>query len=66
MCIRDSSTNISIDAGETGSDTAYSTPGYESANDSIATNDLIQINCTQVGSSTAGAGLLVTMGFRIP
>ena len=60
------STNITIDASETGSDSAATAAVIDTSNDNIATNDLIQINCTQVGSSTAGAGLLVTMGFRIP
>jgi len=58
-------TNLRIDIDETGSDTgagAVNTDGSEA----VATNDLIQINCTQIGSSTVGAGLLVTMGFRIP
>ena len=60
------STNITIDASETGSDTAATAAVIDTSNDNIATNDLIQINCTQIGSSTAGSGLLVTMGFRIP
>jgi len=60
------STNITIDASETGSDSAATAAVIDTSNDNIATNDLIQINCTQIGSSTAGAGLLVTMGFRIP
>ena len=60
------STNITIDAGETGSDTAATAAVIDGSNDDLDTNDLIQINCTQVGSSTAGSGLLVTMGFRIP
>jgi len=59
------STNLTIDAGATGSDTATSAV-IDTSNDDLDTNDLIQINCTQVGSSTAGSGLLVTMGFRIP
>ena len=60
------STNITIDASETGSDTAATAAVIDGSNDDLDTNDLIQINCTQVGSSTAGSGLLVTMGFRIP
>ena len=60
------STNITIDACETGSDSAATAAVIDTSNDNIATNDLIQINCTQIGSGTAGAGLLVTMGFRIP
>ena len=60
------STNITIDAGETGSDTAATAAVIDGSNDDLDTNDLIQINCTQIGSGTAGAGLMVTMGFRIP
>ena len=60
------STNITIDASETGSDTAATAAVINTSTDDVDTNDLIQINCTQIGSSTAGAGLLVTMGFRIP
>tara|TARA_Y100001963_G_scaffold124887_1_gene176059 strand:+ start:967 stop:2886 length:1920 start_codon:yes stop_codon:yes gene_type:complete len=60
------STNITIDASETGSDTAATAAVINTSTDDVDTNDLIQINCTQVGSSTAGKGLLVTMGFRIP
>jgi len=60
------STNITIDASETGSDSAATAAVINASTDDVDTNDLIQINCTQVGSSTAGSGLLVTMGFRIP
>ena len=60
------STNITIDADETGSDSAATAAVIDASNDDLDTNDLIQINCTQIGSSTAGAGLMVTMGFRIP
>ena len=60
------STNITIDASETGSDTAATAAVIKTSTDDVDTNDLIQINCTQIGSGTAGAGLLVTMGFRIP
>jgi len=60
------STNITIDAGETGSDSAATAAVINASTDDVDTDDLIQINCTQVGSSTAGSGLLVTMGFRIP
>ena len=60
------STNITIDAGETGSDTAATAAVINTATDDLDTHDVVQINCTQIGSSTAGAGLIVTMGFRIP
>ena len=60
------STNITIDAGEFGSDTAATAPVINTSNDDLDTHDVVQINCTQIGSGTAGAGLIVTMGFRIP
>jgi hypothetical protein len=61
------STNITIDASETGSDTAATAAVIQSnGNEAVATNDVVQINITQIGSSTAGSGLMVTMGFRIP
>ena len=61
------STNITIDASETGSDTAATAAVIKSdGTEAVATNDVIHINVTQVGSSTAGSGLIVTLGFRIP
>ena len=60
------STKITIDASETGSDTAATAAVINTSNDNVATNDTIQIDIDQVGSSTAGSGLIVTMGFRIP
>ena len=61
------STNITIDASETGSDTAAAAAVIQSnGNEAVATNDVVQINITQIGSGTAGSGLQVTLGFRIP
>ena len=61
------STNITIDASETGSDSAATAAVIKSdGTEAVATNDVIQVNCTQIGSGTAGAGLLLTLGFRIP
>ena len=61
------STNITIDATETGSDTAAAAAVIKSdGTEAVATNDVVQVNVTQVGSSTAGSGLIVTLGFRIP
>ena len=61
------STNITIDASETGSDSAATAAVIKSdGTEAVATNDVIHINVTQVGSSTAGSGLIVTLGFRIP
>jgi len=60
-------TNITIDAGETGSDSAAALRAYATdGSEAVAENDLIQININQIGSGTAGSGLIVTLGFRIP
>lgn len=55
---------LTIDDGETGSDTGSVT--INTSNDDVATNDVIRIDIDQVGSSTAGAGLVVTLGFQLP
>ena len=60
------STKLTIDASETGSDTAATAAVINGSNDNVSTNDTIQIDIDQIGSSTAGSGLVVTMGFRIP
>lgn len=58
------STALTIDDGETGSDTAATAAVIDGTADDVATNDVIRIDVDQVGSSTAGAGLLVTLGFQ--
>ena len=61
------STKLTIDASETGSDTAAAAATFFSnGQEAVATNDVLQVNINQVGSSTAGSGLVVTLGFRIP
>jgi hypothetical protein len=59
------STVITIDSGETGSDTAAATAVIDTDNDDVATNDVIRIDVDAV-STTAAQGLLVTMEFRLP
>ena len=56
------STKITIDSGETGSDTAAAAPVIDAANDDVATNDLLRIDVDAV-STTAPKGLLVTLEF---
>lgn len=56
------STKITIDSGETGSDTAVTPAVINTANDDVATNDLIRIDVDAV-STTAAKGLIVTMEF---
>lgn len=58
-------TKITIDSGETGSDTAATAAVIDTANDDVATNDLIRID-VDVVSTTAAQGLIVTLGFQLP
>ena len=59
------STKITIDSGETGSDTAATAAVIDTANDDVATNDLLRIDVDAV-STTAADGLIVTLEFRLP
>ncbi len=59
------STKITIDSGETGSDTAAAAAVIDTANDDVATNDVLRVDVDAV-STTAAAGLIVTLGFRLP
>ena len=58
------STLLSIDTGETGSDTA-ATPAVIKSDDVeiVNTNDLLEIDVDTVHSTTAAVGLLITLGF---
>lgn len=60
------STKISIDASEKGSDTAASAAVIDTNADDVAENDLLRIDIDQVGSSTAGKGLVVRLEFALP
>ena len=58
---------LTIDASETGSDTAAAAAVFQTnGQEAVATNDVLQVNINQIGSSTAGSGLVITLGFRIP
>jgi len=57
------STKITIDSGETGSDTAATPAVIDTTKDDIATNDLIRIDIDAI-STTAPKGLIVTLGFE--
>ena len=59
------STKLTIDSGETGSDTAATPAVINAAVDDVATNDLIRIDVDAI-STTAPKGLIVTMGFQLP
>ena len=58
------STKLTIDSGETGSDTAATPAVINTSNDDVTSNDLIRIDVDAV-SSTAPKGLLVTLGFGV-
>ena len=59
------STKLTIDSGETGSDTAAAAAVIDTSNDHVATNDRLRIDIDAV-STTAAKGLIVTMGFQLP
>lgn len=59
------STVLTIDTGETGSDTAATPAVIDTGNDDVAENDVLRIDVDAV-STTAPQGLIVTLGFRLP
>ena len=59
------STKITIDSGETGSDTAATAAVIDTSNDDVASWDILRIDVDAV-STTAPKGLIVTMEFRLP
>jgi len=58
------STKITIDSGETGSDTAATAAVIDTSNDDIASWDVLRIDVDAI-STTAPKGLIVTMEFRL-
>jgi hypothetical protein len=60
------STNLTIDASESGSDTAATAAVIDTGEDLLATNDVIRVDIDQIGSSNPGVGLIVTMICRLP
>ncbi len=58
-------TTLTIDSGETGSDTAATAAVIDTVNNGVTEHDLIAIDVDAV-STTAPKGLLVTLGFRHP
>jgi len=59
------STKITVDSGETGSDTAATAAVINAAADDVATNDLLRIDVDAV-STTPAKGLIVTLEFQLP
>jgi len=58
-------TKITIDSGETGSDTAATPAVIDTNNDDVATNDLLRVDVDAV-HTTAAQGLIITLGFQLP
>ena len=59
------STVITIDSGETGSDTAATAAVIDTANDDVVENDMIRID-VDATSTTKAKGLIITLGWRLP
>jgi hypothetical protein len=59
------STKLTIDSGETGSDTAATSAVINTSNDDLATNDILRIDVDAV-SSTPPKGLIVTIECVLP
>jgi len=59
------STKLTIDSGETGSDTAAAAAVIDAAQDDMQTNDVLRVDVDAV-STTAPKGLIVTLTFRLP
>lgn len=57
------STKLTIDSGETGSDTAATAAVIDTTKDDVATNDLLRIDIDAV-STTAPKGLILRLEFR--
>ena len=60
------STVITIDSTETGSDTAATPAVIDTAEDDVATNDIIYVDVDAVHTTPAKAPVTVTLEFRLP
>lgn len=58
-------TELTIDTGETGSDTAAAPYAINTSEDDVATNDVLRIDIDTI-HTTAAKGLIVTLGFQLP
>ena len=59
------STKLTIDSGETGSDTAAAVAVINASEDDLTLNDVIRVDVDAI-STTAPKGLIVTIGCRLP
>jgi len=57
------STKLTIDSGETGSDTAATPAVIDTTKDNVAENDVIRIDVDTIHTGTASKGLIITLGF---
>ena len=60
------STVLTIDSGETGSDTATTPAVIDTSYDDVVEYDLLRIDCDAICSGTAAQGLIVTLRFALP
>lgn len=58
------STKLTIDATETGSNTAANAAVIDTTKDDVVTNDIVAVDCDVSGNTTKG--VYVTLGFRFP
>lgn len=59
------STKLTIDSGETGSETAATAAVIDATKDDVATNDVLRVDVDAI-STTAPKGLIITLGFALP
>lgn len=59
------STNLTIDSGENKSSTAATAAVIDTANDDVATDQVIRVDVDAV-HTTAAKGLIITLSFRLP
>jgi len=59
------STALTMDSGETGTDTADAAYVIDTGHDDVATNDVIRFDISGV-HTTPAKGLIITLGFQLP
>lgn len=58
-------TVLTIDSGETGSDTAATPAVVDTSNDNVATNDILRVDVDTI-HTTPAKGMLITLEFQLP
>ena len=59
------STKLTVDSGETGSETAATPYVIDTSSDGVTENDVLRIDVDAI-STTPAKGLIVTLGFKLP